>query len=221
MRCAVTCRKPRSGADPYISDAAESLAVLQQTKVSPSDFDLAVLVPKNAQQQAAMGLQWADAERDHAWQSAEYLKSKSGGASVVTRTVNRTGLAGWVTNLWGTDSKQQLLDSLRNRKGVIILFAHGVRDGVYTPEGGKLTVQDVQGLDLHTNRPIVLLLSCEGNERGASPAGPSLAQALKKVERPRSGVTHRRSMPAKPPMQQLCSSTSLAVVNLPLRPFDP
>jgi hypothetical protein len=166
--------------DPYISDAAESLAALQQTKLLPSDVDLAILVPKNADQQTAMGLHWTDAQRDHAWQSGESLKLNPRGAAVITQSVNRTGLTGWATDLWGTDSKKAMLDSLRNRKGVIILFAHGDRDGVYTPEGKKLTVQDVQGLDLHANHPIVLLLSCEGNARGESPAGSSLAQALKK-----------------------------------------
>jgi hypothetical protein len=166
--------------DPYISDAAQSLVTLQQTKLLASDLDLAILLPKNADQQAAMGLQWTDAQRDHAWQSGEYLKANSRGASVITQSVNRTGLLGWATDLWGTDSKKDVLDSLRNRKGVIILFAHGDRDGVYTPDGKELTVQDVQSLDLHANHPIVLLLSCEGNARAESAAGSSLAQALKK-----------------------------------------
>jgi hypothetical protein len=166
--------------DPYISDATESLVALQETKLSPSDFDLAILLPKNAEQQVAMGLQWTDSQRDHAWQSSEYLKSNTRGASVITESVNRTGLLGWATDLWGTDSKKDVLDSLKNRKGVIILFAHGDRDGVYTPEGKKLTVQDVGNLDLHANHPIVLLLSCEGNTHAESPASSSLAQALKK-----------------------------------------
>ena len=166
--------------DPYISEAAESLIALQQTKLSPSDFDLAILLPKNADQQAAMGLHWTEAQRDHAWQSAEYLKSTSRGASVITQSVNRTGLLGKASDLWGTDSKKDILESLRNRKGVIILFAHGDREGVYTPEGKKLTVQDVQSLDLRSNHPIVMLLSCEGNAPVESPASSSLAQALKK-----------------------------------------
>jgi len=81
-----------------------------------------------------------------------------------------------VTDLIGTDSKTDVLNSLSSAKGVLILFAHGDRDGVYTPEGQELTVNDVRGLDLHQNRPIVLPLSCEGNKRGDSVASASLAR---------------------------------------------
>lgn len=167
--------------DPYISEATESLAALQHAKLKPADFDLAILLPKNAEQQAAMHLNWNEDQRDHAWQSVEYLKSNAQDVSVVTQSANRTGLLGWVTDsITTTDSKKDVIHSLENSKGVLILFGHGDREGVYTPEGQKLTVADVRGLDLHQNHPIVLLLSCEGNARGASDASSSLAQELKK-----------------------------------------
>lgn len=166
--------------DPYIGDAAKSLLALQNSKLAPSDFDLAILLPKNDTQQAAMGLKWTDAQRNHAWQSAEFLKSNARGAPLITQSANRTGVLGWATDKWGTDSKKAVLDSLMNRQGVVILFAHGDRDGIYTPEGQKLAVQDVLKLDLRANHPIVLLLSCEGNAHAESPAASSIAQALKK-----------------------------------------
>ncbi len=165
--------------DPYITEASESLSALQQLQLTPKDFDLAILLPKNAEQQAVMGLNWTEAQRSRAWLSAEYLKSNARDSPVVTQSVNRTGLWGWVTDLMGTDSKKDVMHSLENSKGVFILFAHGDREGVYTPEGQKLTVEDVRKLDLHKNRPVVLLLSCEGG-RGASDASSSLAQELKK-----------------------------------------
>jgi hypothetical protein len=165
--------------DPYIGEASQSLAALQEAKLTPADFDLAILLPKNAKQQAAMGLGWTEAERDHAWQSAAYLKSNARGAFVVTPATNRTGLWGWVADSMGTDSKKDVMHSLTNAKGVLILFAHGDREGVYTPEGQKLTVRDVRSLDLHKNHPIVLLLSCEGDGRGDSDVSSSLARELK------------------------------------------
>ena len=166
--------------DPYIGEASDSLATLQEARLTPADFDLAVLLPKNATQQAAMGLEWTQAQREHAWASAEYLKSNGGRVSLVTRNTNRVGLRGWLNDAIGTDSKSDVMHSLANAKGVLILFAHGDREGVYTPEGKKLTVRDVRSLDLHINHPVVLLLSCEGNSRGNSAASLSLAQELKK-----------------------------------------
>src|SRR5208337_5027955 len=96
-----------------------------------------------------MNLAWTAAQRSHAWQSAEYLKSKAHDVSVVTQSANRTGLSGWVTDTIGTDSKREVMHSLENSKGVLILFAHGDREGVYTPEGKKLTVEDVRSLGGH------------------------------------------------------------------------
>lgn len=166
--------------DPYIGEAAQSLSSMQQAKLTPTDFDVAILLPKNATQQAAMGLGWTDAQRDHAWQASEYLKTRAPKNTIVTQAANRTGITGWATDLIGTDSKKEVLHSLANSKGVVVLFAHGDRDGVYTPEGQKLTVADVSGLDLHANHPIVLLMSCEGGQ-GSSDASSSLAQAIKKA----------------------------------------
>jgi len=68
--------------DPYIGEASESLAALQQAKLKPADFGLAILLPQNAKQQAAMGLEWTQSQRDHAWESAEYLKSNAPGVSI-------------------------------------------------------------------------------------------------------------------------------------------
>ena len=166
--------------DPYISEASEALAAMRQEKLSPANFSVAILLPKNSTQQTAMHLSWTEAQREHAWQAAEYLKENAKEASVVTRSANRTGLFGWVTDWVRTDSKTDVLRSLTDSKGVIVLFAHGDREGIYTPEGKKLTVDDVRTLDLHKNSPVVLLLSCEGNGGGASEASPSLAQALKR-----------------------------------------
>jgi hypothetical protein len=166
--------------DPYIGEASESLASLQQTKIAPADVALAVLLPKNARQQAAMSLAWTDAQREHTWQAGEYLKSQARGVTLVSQAANRTGVWGALSDSIGTDSKKDVLYSLANSKGVLILFAHGDREGVYTPEGQKLTVEDVRSLDLHKNRPVVLLLSCEGNGRGPSVASASMAQELKK-----------------------------------------
>jgi hypothetical protein len=166
--------------DPYIGEASESLAALEGATITPADLNIAILLPKDAKQQAAMNLGWTESQRDHAWQAAEYLKSNARGASLITQSANRTGLSGWVTDLIGTDSKKELMHSLENSKGVLILFAHGDREGIYTPEGQKLTVRDIRGLNLHANRPVVLLLSCEGGAPAASDASLSLAQELKK-----------------------------------------
>ena len=59
--------------DPYISEASESLSALQQLQLTPKDFDLAILLPKNAEQQAVMGLSWTEAQRSRAWLSANIL----------------------------------------------------------------------------------------------------------------------------------------------------
>jgi hypothetical protein len=166
--------------DPYIAKASQALAAMRVATLKPSDFDLAILLPKNAKQQAAMGLQWTDAQRDYAWNAAEYFKSAARDSPVITELANRGGIWGLATDALGTESKKQVMRSLTSKKGVVILFAHGDRDGVYTPEGEKLTVQDVRGLNLHNNQPIVLLLSCEGNAAGASSASSSIAQELKR-----------------------------------------
>jgi hypothetical protein len=166
--------------DPYIAEASQALAAMRTSTVKPGDFDLAILVPKNAKQQAAMGVQWTDAQRDYAWNAAEYFKLAARDAPVITEAANRSGIWGLATDALGTESKKDVIRSLTSKKGVVILFAHGDRDGIYTPEGEKLTVQDVRGLDLHKNQPIVLLLSCEGNAAGASSASSSIAQELKR-----------------------------------------
>jgi hypothetical protein len=178
--------------DPYIGEASESLAVLQKAKLKPADFELAILLPKNEQQQTAMGLKWTEMQREHAWKSAEYLMSNARGASLVTQDANRTGILGQVGDWIGTDSKKAVMNSLTKAKGVIILFAHGDRNGISTLEGQTLTRHDVHGVDLHKNHPIVLLISCEGNGRGRSDASSSLAQELKE-----SGATAVLSFPEK------------------------
>jgi len=166
--------------DPYIAEASQALAAMRTAALSPADFDLAILLPKNAKQQAAMGLQWTDTQRDYAWNAAEYFKSAARDAPVITEAANRGGIWGFATDALGTESKKQVMRSLTSKKGVVILFAHGDRDGVYTPEGEKVTVQDVRGLSLHENQPIVLLLSCEGDAAGVSSASSSIAQELKR-----------------------------------------
>jgi len=166
--------------DPYIAEASQALAAMRAATLKPADFDLAILLPKNAKQQAAMGLQWTDAQRDYAWNAAEYFKSVARDAPVITEAANRSGIWGWATDAFGTESKKEVMRSLTSKKGMVILFAHGDRDGVYTPEGEKLTVQDVRGLNLHENQPIVLLLSCEGNAAAGSSASSSIAQELKR-----------------------------------------
>jgi len=55
--------------------------------------------------------------------STGWGRVSQGDTQLVTYAANRTGLSGWVTDLIGTDSKTDVLNSLSSAKGVLILFA--------------------------------------------------------------------------------------------------
>jgi hypothetical protein len=51
---------------------------------------------------------------------------------LATYASNRTGLLGLAYDFVEADSKKEVIRSLTSAKGVIILFAHGDRNGVYS-----------------------------------------------------------------------------------------
>ena len=169
---------------PDLEQGARNLKALSDLKISIPELALALLLPRNAEQQRLLGLDsWTDDNREGAWQASSSFIHESGISDIPTLRANRGGLIGWSFEALGqTRIRENLLESLKSKKGILIFFAHGDRDRLFLPDGDVLTAKDIAGLDLGTNRPVVLLFSCEGGKRGAaSETGTSLADALKQA----------------------------------------
>ena len=172
--------------DPKLHQAAKDINELCNEPLSLKDCATAVLFPRNAGQQELLGLNWSDKDRARAWEGAEIFPKESGISDVVTSPWNRRGLLGWAyEKLTLKPLKEELINTLQTKKGVLIFFSHGDRDGISLLDGTKLTAVDVSNLDLSKNKPVVLIFSCEAAKReekaDKSFASDSIVEALKRA----------------------------------------
>ena len=172
--------------DPNLEQAAKDIKGLCNETLSLKDFSTAVLLPRDVRQQELLGLNWTDKDRDRAWEGAEGFIKESGISDVVTSPWNRRGLLGWVSKKKTLKPlKEELVNTLQTKKGVLIFFSHGDRDGISLLDGNRLTAVEVSKLDLSKNKPVVLIFSCEAAKReekvGKSVVSYSIVEALKKA----------------------------------------
>jgi hypothetical protein len=169
--------------DPDIKEAGGNINELSKEHFSAKDFAAAILLPRNAEQQNLIGLNWTPEQRERAWNSSQYFLKNSEISDVITDRVNRGGLLGYAYEKVSlTKVRENIIEALQTKKNILIVFAHGNRERIYLPNGETLSSEEISKLDLSKNKPVVLLFSCEGGKPGEkSGASLSFEEALKKA----------------------------------------
>ena len=164
--------------DPAISPAIAALRKLETRRIRSGAATIAILLPRNAQQQMQMGLAWRESDRAEIWKTTRTWTAAAKG-TIVTWRSNGFSPAAFIRKLWSkmTD-REVVLDALTKSSDVLILFAHGDSEHIVMPDGSTLTSKEVSELRL-ANRPVVLLLSCEGLSGARSDATIAMSESLK------------------------------------------
>lgn len=167
--------------DPSLEGARGALERLRTITVAPGDTAIALLLPRDAAQQQAMGLShWNSDTRREAWDAVlSWMREAKG--TVVTWRSNRFRPSALIRRFWnGKTDRDVFLDALDRSPQVLVLFAHGARDHLVMPDGTFVTTEDLRVRHFKA-KPIVLLLSCEGAQGAASDTTSSLAESLKEA----------------------------------------
>lgn len=167
--------------DPSLADAVNGMKKLAgSTPTSAGNSSVAILLPRDDQQQRLMGLEaWGPSLRVDAWQETTAWTKRTRWGAIVTWKSNGLRPLRWIRDFWNAGTEREnLVKALENSEHVLILFAHGTRAWIALPDGTKLTVEEVRALNLK-HQPLVLLLSCEGAQPAPSEASISFAEALK------------------------------------------